>query len=85
MSDELRQLQERVRVLEDRAELRELVTCYGLAVDDRDIGTLAALFTSDARFRSRDGVMNAGGREAVVRQFTARAELAAAPYRAAAR
>jgi ketosteroid isomerase-like protein len=72
MSDATRSLEERVRVLEDRAELRELVTRYGLAVDDRDIETLASLFTLDARFRSRDGVMNAVGREAVVQQFRGR-------------
>lgn len=59
-------------MLEDRAELRELVTRYGLAVDDRDIGTLASLFTAAARFRSRDGVMNAVGRDAVLEQFRAR-------------
>jgi uncharacterized protein (TIGR02246 family) len=62
----------RVRCLEDRAELAELVARYCIAVDDRDVETLAALFTVDGRFRSVDGVMDARGREAVMQQFRGR-------------
>lgn len=65
-------LEERIRALEDRAELRELVARYGVAVDDRDIDALSALFTPDAIFRSVDGVMSALGREAVMQQFRGR-------------
>ena len=65
-------LEKRIRRLEDRAELRELVAHYCLAVDDRDIDALAALFTPDASFRSQDGVMNAQGRDAVLEQFRGR-------------
>jgi ketosteroid isomerase-like protein len=72
MSDEIAALRARLRVLEDRAELRELVARYGLAIDDRDIEALTTLFTADARFRSRDGVMNAAGRAAVIDQFRGR-------------
>ena len=62
----------RLRRLEDRAELRELVARYAVAIDDRDIEAITALFTPDGAFRSRDGVMNARGREAVVEQFRGR-------------
>lgn len=72
MNDESSALTRRIRVLEDRAALRELVARYGFAVDDRDIEALAQLFTPDAVFRSRDGVMNARGRAAIVEQFHGR-------------
>jgi ketosteroid isomerase-like protein len=62
----------RIRALEDRLALRELVARYGIAVDDRDINALAALFTPDACFRSQDGVMSAFGREAIIQQFHGR-------------
>lgn len=62
----------RLRRLEDRAEIAELIARYCIAVDDRDTGTLASLFTADGRFRSADGVMDARGREAVVQQFRGR-------------
>lgn len=72
MNDELLALEKRLRVLEDRAELRELVARYGIAVDDRDIAGLAELFTPGGSFRSVDGVMSALGRDAVVQQFHGR-------------
>lgn len=72
MTDELAALTKRIRALEDRAELRELVARYGIAVDDRDIDALTALFTPDASFRSEDGVMSALGRDAVIEQFRGR-------------
>ena len=72
MSEEMKALHARLRVLEDRIELRELVTRYGIAIDDRDIEALAGLFTADGRFRSRDGVMDARGRAAVLDQFRGR-------------
>lgn len=72
MSAEPRTLEARVRRLEDRAELRELVARYGIAIDDRDIGGLTELFTADGRFRSQDGVMDANGRDAVLQQFRGR-------------
>ncbi|HEX5460481.1 MAG TPA: nuclear transport factor 2 family protein [Steroidobacteraceae bacterium] len=72
MNDELVALEKRLRVLEDRAELRELVARYGVAVDDRDIAALTELFTPDGAFRSVDGVMSAVGRDAVIEQFHGR-------------
>lgn len=72
MNHDLSTLTNRIRALEDRLEVRELVARYGLAVDDRDIDALAALFTPDAVFRSQDGVMNAQGRAAIIEQFHGR-------------
>lgn len=57
-------LQARIRRLEDRAELGELVAIYGRLLDDRDIDGVAALYTEDAVFDSTDGPMS--GRDAVV-------------------
>jgi uncharacterized protein (TIGR02246 family) len=65
-------LERRIRRLEDRAELRELVGRYGIAIDDRDLESVAAMFTPDATFRSKDGVMGATGRDAIVDQFKGR-------------
>lgn len=72
MTENIPTLEERIRRLEDRAELRDLAARYCLAIDDRDIEELAALFTHDASFRSQDGIMNAQGREAVLEQFRGR-------------
>jgi ketosteroid isomerase-like protein len=65
-------LEKRIQVLEDREAIRELITRYGLVVDDRDMDGIAACFAQDGAFRSRDGVMNARGREAVLAQFRGR-------------
>jgi ketosteroid isomerase-like protein len=62
----------RLKRLEDRAELAELIARYALAVDDRDIEAIAMLFTPDGAFRSQDGVMQARGTEAVLEQFRGR-------------
>jgi ketosteroid isomerase-like protein len=65
-------IEARLRRLEDRAELAELIARYALAVDDRDLDAIAALFTPDGAFRSRDGVMEARGTQAVLEQFRGR-------------
>ncbi len=59
----------RLRRLEDRAELTELIARYAVAVDDRDLAGISSLFTPDGAFRSKDGVMNAQGLDAVLEQF----------------
>ncbi len=65
-------LEARLRRLEDRAELTQLIARYAVAVDDRDLAAISALFTPDGMFRSKDGVMNARGNEAVLEQFRGR-------------
>ncbi len=62
----------RIRRLEDRESIRQLVARYGVVIDDRDIEGIGLCFTRDGCFRSKDGVMNARGREAVVAQFHGR-------------
>lgn len=57
-------LARRIALLEDRAELQELVAVYGRLIDDRDVAGLAELYTSDAVFDSTAGPVS--GREAVL-------------------
>ena len=65
-------LETRLRRLEDRTEIGELVTRYCLTMDDRDVAAIPGLFSADAVVRSLDGVMNATGRDAIVRMFIGR-------------
>lgn len=65
-------LAERVRRLEDREAIRTLAARYGYVIDNRDMDGIALLFTRDGVFRSRDGVMAARGRDAVLQQFRGR-------------
>jgi hypothetical protein len=65
-------LEQRLRRLEAREFIRELVARYCFVIDDRDIDGIGRLFTRDARFRSRDGVMDAIGRDAIIQQFHGR-------------
>jgi ketosteroid isomerase-like protein len=62
----------RIRRLEDRAEIGELVARYCLVMDDRDMTGMPELFTPDAVVRSNDGVMNAVGLPAVIEMFRGR-------------
>ena len=66
------ELERRLLRLEHRAEIRNLVGRYCFVIDDRDLEEIAELFTRDARFHSRDGVMDARGREAIMQQFHGR-------------
>ena len=65
-------LERRIRRLEDRTEIGELIARYGLAMDNRDMAEIEAIFTPDAVLRSRDGVMNAVGRDAIVQLYRGR-------------
>ncbi|HWJ07669.1 MAG TPA: nuclear transport factor 2 family protein [Steroidobacteraceae bacterium] len=65
-------LERRLRQLEDRVEIGELVMRYGLVMDDRDVDAMPQLFTPDVRIRSADGVMDARGRDAAVAMFLGR-------------
>ena len=53
----------RVARIEARQAIQDLVVRYGMAVDDRDMDTVGALFTEDAVFRHGDDsiVNHAGG------------------------
>ena len=65
-------LERRLRRLEDRVEIGELVMRYGLVMDDRDVDAMPQLFTPDVRIRSADGVMDARGGDAAVAIFLGR-------------
>jgi ketosteroid isomerase-like protein len=65
-------LEARIRRLEDRNEIEELIARYGLVMDDRDMPGMPALFTPDAVVRSLDGVMNSTGMAALVEMFRGR-------------
>jgi hypothetical protein len=65
-------LEARIRRLEDRAEIAELVARYGLVMDDRDLEAMPGLFTPDVSIRSADGVMNSTGIDAVVTMLRGR-------------
>ena len=67
-----RSLESRVRQLEDRNSIRELVGRYGYVIDNRDIDGLSELFTDDAVLQSADGVMDAHGRDAIVEMYRGR-------------
>lgn len=65
-------LEARIRRLEDRTEIGELIARYGLVMDDRDMDGMPALFTADVTIRSGDGVMNVIGRDAAIAMFRER-------------
>lgn len=62
----------RIDRLESESAIRALVARYCFAIDNHDLDAVAELFTEDARVHSRDGVMNARGRDAVIRQYEER-------------
>ena len=62
-------LEARIRELESRAAMQQLVARYCYVIDNRDTAGIGALFAPDARFASKDGVMEARGRAEIVRQF----------------
>jgi len=63
----------RLQRIEDRAELWELVSRYGVAVDDEDYDTLRQLFAADATFGGLNGSQNQG-RDGVVAYLKERAD-----------
>jgi ketosteroid isomerase-like protein len=65
-------LEARIRELESREAIRQLVARYCYVIDNRDTAGIGAIFAPDARFASKDGVMEARGREAIVQQFHGR-------------
>ena len=65
-------LEGRIRRLEDRLAIDDLIALYGITTDDRDEEGLRALFTAEATVDSTDGVMNANGVDAIMEQFAGR-------------
>jgi ketosteroid isomerase-like protein len=65
-------VEKRLRRLEDRFAIEELIARYGLVMDDRDMEAMPGLFTEDVRILSRDGVMDARGRDAAIALYRGR-------------
>ncbi|MFF2850303.1 nuclear transport factor 2 family protein [Streptomyces sp. NPDC058001] len=59
-------LEARIRRLEDRAELEDLVIRYFVAADDDDMDTLGAAFAEDAEFVIGGGFSGGSSRAAIV-------------------
>ncbi len=71
MSD-INALEARIRRLEDREQIKELVARYGFVVDNRDMEGIADCFVHDAWVLSKDGKHNSRGKEDVVNQYHGR-------------
>ncbi len=65
-------LMQRVERLEAESAIRALAARYCFAIDNHDLAAVRELFTEDARVYSRDGVMEATGRDAIIRQYEER-------------
>ena len=63
------QLAQLVQRVDDRQQLSELISRYGIAVDDRDFDTLSSLFAPDAQFQ------HVKGRDAVIAFYKMRTAL----------
>jgi len=72
MTDPTTALAARLRGLEDREQIRELVARYCYVMDDRDLQGMIDLFTEDVVVASSDGMMDSQGRDAVVAMFQGR-------------
>jgi hypothetical protein len=65
-------LEDRVRRIEDRAEIQELAVLYGFVMDERYEPGIRQLFCEDATLRSEDGVFAAKGIEEIVTTYLGR-------------
>ena len=65
-------LERRIRRIEDREAIRELVGRYGLAMDNKDFDLVAKIFAPDARFGWVDGTFDIVGRDAIVAMYSTR-------------
>jgi hypothetical protein len=61
-----RTLESRLAEMEDRLAIRELASRFYFEVDNRDLEAVGELFTLGASFGTRDGVIRATGRDAIL-------------------
>ncbi|MEC7923919.1 MAG: nuclear transport factor 2 family protein [Actinomycetota bacterium] len=73
-------IEDRLYVLEQREQIRELVCDYSIAVDDRDIETIANLFTEDGVFAHADGTAGMKSRDEIVTFYNGRLGSMGATY-----
>lgn len=69
MTEELEELQRRVRRLEDVSQIEALAVRYGFVVDDHDFEGIRSLFAEDAVLRTKAGVLKGSGIDEVVGYF----------------
>lgn len=62
----------RIDRIEAESAIRALAARYCFAIDNHHLTAVAELFTDDARVWSRDGVMDASGRAAIIAQYEGR-------------
>lgn len=65
-------LEDRLRRVEDRLDITDLVQLYGYVMDERDLDGLPRLFTPDAELHSEDGVFKAIGLDAIRETYAGR-------------
>lgn len=65
-------LEARLRRVEDRQELTELVLLYFHVMDERNLDSLPRIFTADAHLGSGDGVFDATGLDTIAETYQGR-------------
>jgi ketosteroid isomerase-like protein len=65
-------LEQRIRAIEDREQIRDLVARYCYVMDDRDLDGTRDILTDEVVIRSSDGKMNSEGRDAVLEMYKGR-------------
>ena len=65
-------LEERVRRIEDRFAIEDLVADYCSGIDNRDLDRFISCFTADAVLRHQDRVMELRGRDTIHEYYTGR-------------
>ena len=72
MSSGIPALEQRIRRLEDRREIDDLILLYFHVMDERDLAGLPRIFTADAHLGSGDGVFDARGLAAIEQVYRER-------------
>jgi ketosteroid isomerase-like protein len=65
-------IEARLRRIEDKADIEDLVVLYGFVMDERDLAGVRRLFTEDATLRSHDGVFAASGLDQILQTYQGR-------------
>ncbi|MGO3326611.1 nuclear transport factor 2 family protein [Gordonia sp. (in: high G+C Gram-positive bacteria)] len=74
------ELESRLRRVEDRQELAELVLLYFHVMDERDLDLLPKIFTQDAHLGSGDGVFDATGLDTIAETYQGRFDALGATF-----
>lgn len=73
-------VESRLRRVEDRQALTELVLLYFHVMDERDVGALPKIFTADAHLGSGDGVFDATGLDTITKTYQGRFDALGATF-----